>query len=89
MRMMRRWQGPGEQIRGGGGGRDVRQRVGLGTREESRDELLLWEEKRMMGGLCQQAWEGEEDRDEGGVFIEWGVWDEQNCWLCNCYVWVF
>lgn len=42
-----------------------------------------------MGGLCQQAWEGEEDRDEGGVFIEWGVWDEQNCWLCNCYVWVF
>lgn len=67
----------------------MRQRVGLGTREESRDELLLWEEKRMMGGLCQQAWEGEEDRDEGGVFIEWGVWDEQNCRLCNCYVWVF
>lgn len=42
---------------------------------------------RRVGGLCQQAWEGE--ADEGGVLVEWGVWDEQNCWLCNCYVWVF
>ena len=40
----------------------------------------------MMGWLCQQDWEGAEDGDEGG---EWGVWDEQNRWLCNCYVWVF
>lgn len=35
--------------KGGGGGYCV----GLGTREVSCDELLLWEERRMMGGLCQ------------------------------------
>ena len=51
-----------------GGGRR-RSEVGRETREESRDELLLWEEKRMMGGLCQQAWAGEEDGDEGEVCL--------------------
>lgn len=89
MRARRRWQGPGEQIKEGGDG-GVRQCVGRETREESRDELLLWEEKRMMGGLCQQAWAGEEDGDEGEVCLEHRrFWDEQNSWLCNCSVWVF
>lgn len=52
----------------------MKPRVGLGTREESRDEMLPWEEQRMMmGSLCQFAWEGDEDVDEGGVCLSWGI----------------
>lgn len=92
MRVRRRWQGPREQIKGWGwwGDGGAKHSAGLGTREESCDEPLPWEEWRMMGGLCQQAWEGEEDGDEGGVCLwHWGFWDEQNCWLCKLCIWVF
>lgn len=75
----------------------MRQRVGLGTREESGDELLLWEEKRMMGGLRQQAWEGEQDGDEGsrtkrtdGYATMFGFLMNISLpagWLLRCYCW--
>lgn len=43
----------------------------------------------MMGGLCQQAREGEDGDEEGVCLWHGGFWDEQNCWLCNCCIWVF
>lgn len=67
----------------------LRQSAGLGTREESWDELLLWEEKRMMGGLCQYAWEGKKMgmKEKCVCSTGRGFWDEQNCWLCKLCIW--